>query len=184
MPDRLVICGSGPSANYCQWEWDTPIMAVSSGFDEAATFEHFVTLDRPICFPGWLIGSDQFVKHIPSGKFARFWTEHPRVRVWEYDFDLEAPDFTDAAGPLARGPQPKNHSLLFAVQVAALLGYERLIFLGVDLTSNELHTISDVMRLWWPAAQAAGVTWQNASPLSLLEEWMPHCETEEALVIT
>ena len=76
-----------------------------------------------------------------------------------------------------------NHSLLFATQVATKIGYRRLIFLGCDLIDNELHQIDDTLQRWHPYALEQGIVWENASPLSLLQAWMPDCMTEEALLI-
>ena len=109
---------------------------------------------------------------------ARYWQQHPRVRVWPYGYDLEVPDFS-GCGPVVRGPLPLNHSLLFSVQVAHRLGFTRLIFLGCDFTSQELYPIEAVLREWWPAAKDAGFIWENASPVSMLQAWMPRCESGE-----
>jgi hypothetical protein len=183
MSDTVVICGAGVSAEYCRWEWDTPIMAVSSGFDRAATFKHFATLDRPICYPPYIADGTTFDKHVPDGKFARFWQVHPNVRIWKYSFDETEPNFTRPDQPLARGEPPRNDSLLFGVQVAAHLGYRRMIFLGVDLNENDRWPTNDELRRWWPQAKEAGLTWENASPVSMLQCWMPTCRSGERLVI-
>jgi hypothetical protein len=157
-------------------------MAVSTGHDAAGHIEHFCTLDKTLCFPPWLL-EGFFEKHVPSGRYARFWEVYHKVRVWDFDTEATEPNFTDPGKPLASGSLLRNDSLLFAVQVAAHLGFARQIFLGVDLTTSDREMTNDELLRWWPMAKDAGITWENASPVSRLQEWMPDCVTEERLVL-
>ena len=158
-------------------------MAVSSGCMEAGDMAHWVTMDRPVCFPRWVTESDRFEKHVPRGMYQELWRRAPRVRFWDYTFETDKVTFTDPDAPCVRGPLPRNYSLLFAVQIAHKLGYKRLIFVGVDLTDQSLYKIGDVLKQWWWKARDLGLQWENASPLSHLQEWMPDCTSEESLKI-
>jgi hypothetical protein len=181
--DTVVLCGRGISAGLKVWDFNTPTMAVSCGYWEAGKIDHFCAMDAPHCFPKWLQESDNFDKHVPAGNHWPQWEVHPRTRAWAFG-PGNTPDFLDPEVPCVQGEQMcHNHSLLFATQVASKMGYRRLIFLGVDLTSNELHQIDDTMHQWHPRALDQGIKWENASPLSLLQAWMPDCETKEALCI-
>jgi len=180
--DSIILLGQGPSAELYDWDaMDVPIMAVSGGYKFAPDITHFCTLDRPVCFPEWLQSSENFTKHIAGNKFAKRWSKYPRVRAWEYIDSRDVQFGPD--GPIVGGPLPRNYSLFFAVQLAARLGYERLIFVGCDLLENELRPINNVMREWWPLAVEAGQEWVNASPLSTFCEWMPEAKQVERLEV-
>lgn len=148
-------------------------MAVSGGIHAVPHADHFVSLDKAMHFPDWLTGSTQIQKHVPINAFTSRWQMYPNVKTWEY-IDAPDPSFTD--GPCVAGPLPRNHSLLFAVQVAARLGFNRCLFVGCDLLDNESWAITDVLQTWWPPAKAAGIVWENASPISSLDAWMPRAE--------
>lgn len=173
----LIIAGKGPSAADFDWP-DIPIMGVSGGYEYVPYMDHWVSLDKPMHFPQWLTDSERFNKHVPNNKFAPYWRKYPRVCEWEYEVG-NLPTFsvlqlgTPEPGPFVTGPLPRNYSLLFAVQVAPRLGFDRLIFIGCDLLDNELHPIADVLKLWHPLARKAGIEWLNASRMSILGEWMP-----------
>lgn len=180
MKQTIIIAGSGPSAP--QYEWgDTPIMAVSSGCDVVPRMDHFVTLDKMMHFPRWLTDSDRFTKHIPNWDNEKEWRNCPYVRVWPYEEKSE-PTFvngeTIASGSMLKSnvPAPRHNSLLFAVQVAARLGFKRCVFIGCDLLEPGHIPVADMLRQWWPIALQHGIEWQNASPLSTLCEWMPNAE--------
>jgi hypothetical protein len=102
------------------------------------------------------------------------------VRFWDYTHEKDEPDFLDPDYPCVCGPQPRNHSLLFGVQVAHKLGFRRLIFIGVDFTEPGLYPINDVMKQWYWKIRDLGLEWENASPMSLMQEWMPDCTGDEA----
>jgi len=161
-------------------------MAVSGGYRDVPRMDHFVSLDKVMCFPEWLTNSTRFDKHVPDWKNSREWRACPRVRVWEYA-DSDEPNFAD--GPIACGSLRKSNvdatwhnSLLFAAQLAPRLSFTRCVFIGVDLLGG-LAVVSDLLRMWHPQAIAHGLEWVNASPLSTLCEWMPAAEGKEALVL-
>lgn len=183
MSNTLIIAGAGISA--CQYNWpnDHPIMAVSSGFRDVPRMDFFCTLDKVMCFPQWLTDSTRWIKHVPSWDCAREWSKLPNVVIHDY-VELVEPNFT-CEGPIAAGGLKKSNvdgtwhnSLLFAVQVAPRLGFNRVEFIGVDLLGERI-VVSDQLRAWHRKAQAAGIEWVNLSPLSSLCEWMP---TQEAVL--
>lgn len=181
MTSTIVIAGCGPSAALHEWCAETPIMAVSGGYRVVPRMEHFATLDKVMCFPEWLTDSTRCDKHVPNWSNAPEWRKCPRVVEWPYEEGAE-PDFGGLhlrSGNLRKSNVNDiwHNSLLFAVQVAHGLGYERLEFIGVDLL-GPLVVVSDYLRTWYPAAQTAGIEWVNLSPLSSLCEWMP---TREAV---
>lgn len=152
-------------------------MAVSGGILAVPMCEHFCSLDRPICWPRWVLDSDLFDKHVALNSFHPAWLKaSDRVRGWKY-MDVQEPDFsTNPDAVIAAGPLPINYSLLFAVQLAPKLGYKRCVFMGCDMLLNELSPIGDVLEAWWPRAKSMGIEWFNASPISILRAWMPSYE--------
>ena len=177
----VIIAGVGPSA--CQYEWpeDVPILAVSSGYREVPRIDHFCTLDKVMCFPEWLTDSTRFTKHVPDWSNVDEWRRCPKVRTWAYQ-EAGEPSFRASDGPVSAGGLRKSNvdatrhnSLLFAVQLAPRLGFNRCIFIGVDLLGG-LEVVSDLLLEWWPIAQAHSIEWRNASLLSTLCEWMPNAD--------
>lgn len=188
MSKTLIIAGSGPSAVNYEWPDGIDIMAVSSGYRHVPRMEHFVTLDKVMCFPEWVTDSTRWQKHVPDWKNEPEWRICPRVSTWLYGTG-EHPNFANQTRPLASGLLKKSNvddtwhnSLLFAVQIAGCLGYKRCIFIGVDLL-GEMVKVSDYLHSWYPHAREAGIEWVNASPLSSLSEWMPFAEQAELLEV-
>jgi hypothetical protein len=176
----VIVAGSGPSARCVDWTiFDACICGVSSGvigvqYDAAM----FVGMDAPHHFPPWLAAS-ALPNHVSQGTPG--WDASPCVTVWPMECMKHEPCFTagDMTTPCGRGPYPRLHSLLFAVQVLARLGYQRLVFVGVDLTDNDHMTIADILADWQPLAHAAGIEWVNASPMSTLQCFMPDAPQHE-----
>lgn len=189
MNDTLIIAGRGDSAAGFDWPKGIPIMGVSSGYMYVPEMQHWVSLDRPVNFPDWVVTSDRFDKHVARNKYFPFWSDYPRVvgheinlkltlngQTVDTEYEAKEPSW-EAGKPLTPcGPMMRNHSLLFAVQVAAHLGYKRQIFIGVDLLQPELYEVSDVLKSWHADAQAHGIEWLCASDISTLNEWMPRWE--------
>jgi hypothetical protein len=182
----ILIVGRGPSGYSFPYNehMNVPILAVSGGYDAAPRMDHWVGTDKPQCFPKWLRDSEEIVKHVLGPRthaetdmsFAAFWREYPKTRCWEYDEKATDPYFDYRAGKIAKGFPDRNHSLLFAVQVAAQMRYTDLVFVGVDFTDEELYPICDKLREWHPFAMRADISWRNASEISLLQEWMSRYE--------
>lgn len=181
MTRTAIIAGSGPSVVGYDFPMDVPIIAVSGGYQGVPDMQHFATLDKPVCFPRWVVEGDQFTKHVPNWSCAPYWQRNKHVQVWAYE-ERADPCFDDTR-PIASGgmlksnvPDIRHNSLLFAVQLAPRLGFSRCVFIGCDLLPDGLLPVADTLRSWWPAAQSAGVEWVNASSLSTLCEWMPTAE--------
>ena len=111
----------------------------------------------------------------------------PKVQAWTYQ-DGPDPNFT--LGPIYSGSmvkddcdQTRHNSLLLAVQIAPRLGYDRLLFIGVDLLDDGLAALSTQLQAWHPKALAMNIAWLNASPLSRLCEWMPYAQPSEMMQI-
>ena len=180
MKPTIVIAGAGPSAVQHEWHSDVPIMAVSGGYRYVPRMDHFASLDKVMCFPEWMTNSTRCIKHVPDWSNESEWLKCPQVHSWQYE-EGDAPNFV--TGPIRAGTLRKSNvddtwhnSLLFAVQVAPRLGFERLVFVGVDLL-GPLVVVSDYLQRWYPIAAREGIEWVNASPLSTLCEWMPEAET-------
>jgi hypothetical protein len=177
----IIVAGRGPSAYQYHWPDDgTPIMAVSGGYDAVPDMEHFVSLDKPMCFPRWLLGADHIEKHVAENRHTRYWRRWPNITSWPYVED----DFPRNGGPPVVGPLGRGHSLLFAVQVAARMGYQRLLFVGVDLLGVEMEPVNRALESWRGWFADHGVELVNASPLSALCEWMPFAGPGEAMVLS
>lgn len=173
----LLICGAGLSIHTHDFPIEFPIMGISSGALHVPEMTHFVSCDRPVHFPQWLVDSDRFQKHVPLNKWAGHWEQYANVSTWpvsdgHFPLFVGTPGFQGMALTQS-GPLPRNHSLLFGVQVAAQLGYKSMHFIGCDLLEREHWPISDVLRSWYPLAREAGIEWVNLSPTSTLNEWMP-----------
>lgn len=184
----IIIAGSGISATQYDYPADTPIMAVSSGYRFVPEMDHFVSMDKPMMFPSWLTSSDKFIKHVPDTQLGGYWKRHRGVRAWRYE-DGPDPKF-GADDPVCSGSmlkddcdQIRHNSLLFAVQIAPRLGYDRLLFIGCDLLDEGLFPISDQLRRWHVHAEAARIEWVNASPLSTLCSWMPSALPHEMMMV-
>lgn len=191
---QLIILGRGPSAKSYDWRNHTlPVMAVSGGLDAYPKWrgrpEHFISLDRPRFFPANFRQDQYTVKHIPynamslTNQISEQWSRYPGIKQFPYQVGSE-PNFT-GSGPVFIGPVAQNYSLLAAVQVAPRLGYDEIIFVGVDLVSSDptekAHVpIAAVMRDWYPLAQEAGIEWTVATAPSALSDFLPHYEMAAA----
>lgn len=188
--NTIIIAGAGISATQYEFAQGYPIMAVSSGYKCVPEMAHFVSMDKPMMFPSWLTDSDKFIKHVPDTALGQYWKRHPNVMAWDYE-DGPNPNFTSTldsdlrSGSMMKDDcdQTRHNSLLLAVQIAALIGYNRQIFIGVDLLDDGLAPLSEQLRLWYPFAKDAGIDWVNASPISRLCEWMPIAEPAEMMQI-
>lgn len=177
--DTIMLVGGGPSVHSYKWVPGERRMAISSGVLYVPDCVHFVSHDRPVCFPRWVTDSDRFITHVPKNIFGESWQHAAsRVKVWSYR-PGDTPDFCGNT-PLIAGPLQRNDSMLLAVQVAARLGFRRLEFIGCDLLDNDRWPISDVLKDWHGHAKESGIEWVNLSPISTLREWMP--SNEEVLV--
>lgn len=103
--------------------------------------------------------------------FQPSWGDCPNVRGWEIGQDLTDHwnvRFDDTDAPLWR--TELNNTMIFAVQIAHRMGYDRLHFLGCDFTGDAggyahlLQILSD----WYHIAQDQGMEWFNLSPVSKL----------------
>jgi len=65
-----------------------------------------------------------------------------------------------------------SSSMIFAVQVAAWMGFRRLIFVGCDLTHAVYELVTPTLKQWYPAAQKHGIEWVCDTPGSPLAEFM------------
>ena len=135
------------------------------------TWRHWFTVDKPAFYPRRFTDS-RVMKHVPSTVTP--WKSHPDVTMWEYRHEL-GPSF-DVTGPIVQGPFGHNHSLLFAVQVCARLGYPKVYFAGCDLLSMELRMVADVLANWYIRAQFCSIEWFNCSSVSALAEYLPNAE--------
>jgi hypothetical protein len=110
------------------------------------------------------------------------WMDYPNVTGWEV-IPQDPPNFTED-GPIGlwsqaaadAGYDAVRHSMLFGIQLAARLGYRRLMFIGCDLHGDRFPVQRATMREWWPQARDAGMEWANLSPTSALAEFLPSAE--------
>jgi len=191
--NTLIIAGAGISATQYDFAQGYPIMAVSSGYKFVPEMAHFVSMDKPMMFPSWLTDSDKFTKHVPDTALGQYWKKHPNVRAWYYKDgpgpcfrkSAEGIDFAVRSGSMVKDDcdQTRHNSLLRAVQIAPRLGFNRLLFIGVDLLDEGLAPLSEELRLWYEQAKTWGIQWVNASPISRLCEWMPVAEPAEMMQI-
>lgn len=107
------------------------------------------------------------------------WLDYPNVKSWGVvpqerpSFDTHAPIGLWSQAAADAGFDAVRHSMLFATQVAARLGYTRHLFIGCDLHGDRFPVQRATMREWWPLARAAGIEWVNLSPSSALAEFLP-----------
>ena len=87
--------------------------------------------------------------------FRHGWADFENVHPWETDDD--APPSFDREGVIGKDGK-RSHSLLFAVQVVARLGFKRVMFNGCDCLKG-LSWVSEALDEWQPLAEAAGIEW-------------------------
>jgi hypothetical protein len=171
MSDTIIILGNGPSVRPVATLPDGyPVAAVSSGWRACPRVpDHFVTLDRSSFFPAELTDNPAIAKHVPD---YRSGFDCPNTRRWRITSRV-SPAFNDDE-PIGVGAG--FNSLLFAVQVAACMGYRRLWFVGCDLHHGD--TIEDYRRFdpivatlktWRAAMRGMGFEWITAGGSRLSE---------------
>lgn len=167
----IIIAGDAPSVRGFDWPDGIGVMGVASGITQVPDPLHFVSLDDPWRVDESVAVSDRFQKHVPFNMFAKSWWRYPRVNVWQCKY-VNQPNFGRKG---AISLHEEDHPLLFAVQVAAKIGYRRCVFIGFD---DEIETLSD----WHPHAIDSGLEWLNASRYSALCECMPTYDMEAVAV--
>ena len=185
----IVLVGSGPGIRHYRFAINAPHGAVSSGCRKMGRSpDLFFGCDGPGMFPAHIPRDESISRHIPT--MCMPWWRDWNVTLWD-TCETGEPNFTDRDAPVmdhrpwSQGDPPAPHSLVFAVQVAALLGFDRLVFAGVDLLEPHLQPIADLLETWAPAAAAAGVEWINISPNSALAGFMPTmCSLEASRCLT
>lgn len=171
-----MLVGSGPGIRYYRWGLRVPHGAVSSGcVPMPRAPDLWFGCDAPGMFPRHIARDDSIGRHIPT--MCMPWWMDWNVTLWDTRDEGE-PNFGQVGEPVmdhrpGYGDHPRPHSLLFAVQVAALLGYSPLVFVGVDLLGPRLRLIADMLEQWQPLARLAGVDWINLSPVSALRDFVP-----------
>lgn len=189
----FIIAGNGASAADFQWPergmMETWIMAISGGYRVVPWMDDFVSLDRPCDFPEHVRTGPHF-RNVAVNALYHEWRQFNPLRGWQYTGG-DWPDFRQFMNsPLVTGPLPRNNSLLFGVQVAARMGFKRMIFVGCDLQDDygppECPSLgsdtSFILQGWHDRAQACGIEWLAASPRSRLAAWMPLYEPEAVAV--
>lgn len=106
------------------------------------------------------------------------WQDFPNVTSYHYSRRRPV-NFTEQ-GWLGADDAPTQKSVLFAVQVAARLGYNLMIFAGVDLCDDTMAAMYDSLKQWYPVARRRGIEWQCVSFRSRLAEFMPVTQKEAA----
>lgn len=104
--------------------------------------------------------------------FQPSWGDCANVRGWKNEFYGPDPawiDFSEGDHPVVRGNT--NNSMVFAVQIAHRMGYERLHFVGCDFANSDPACFGNLIALlsdWYQMACEQGKEWINHSPDSLL----------------
>lgn len=114
------------------------------------------------------------------------WMDYPNVHGWEVI--PQAPPSFGGSGPIGLWSQAAEdagfdavrHSMLFGIQLAAMLGYRTIMFIGCDLHGDRFPVQRATMREWWPQAIDAGMTWLNLAPESALADFLPSAMQEVA----
>lgn len=106
--------------------------------------------------------------------FQPSWGDCPNVRGWDV-FTARPPNFGDN-GRADLGLDGVVNSWLMAVQVAPLLGYTRLHFIGCDFRHDCYGRILETIRRWQDLYRDRGVEWVNLSPASRLADFVPTLE--------
>ena len=108
--------------------------------------------------------------------FQPSWGDCPNVRGW--DIGIEDPPSLDGDGRL--GIEGVRNSWLMAVQIAAKLGYRRILFAGCDFSHDCYDAIAPTIERWHGIFADAGIEWINLSPGSRLACWLPTREVTPA----
>ena len=168
MRGDVVLLGSGPSwregiPDHC------PVMAISSGLfaahEAGIVPDFFCTLDRMRYYRG-LDQQKGMMVHYPLGR-EDVAGRHD-VRTWPVIETLHPSFRRDDRLDNCIGLDNCKNSLMFAIQLAMRLWFNRVIFCGVDLLEPEYTHLRD--RLWWFQDEALenDMLWQVSSMTSSL----------------
>ena len=115
----------------------------------------------------------ELMKSQHSLGFQPTWAQYPPTRAWPMMKETGVNFGKD--GPLGLGGV--CNSLMLSVQIAHRLGYEHLMFAGIDLIGDHYAAHREIMQTWHNIATTEyGFEWTNLCEKSALAEFMPTIE--------